>query len=65
MGKQSKLKKLKRQCRNIVNTNFATKQLDETYKQVLVDEVYKKSKASFINASKGSHLRTPKTGQSE
>lgn len=65
MGKQSKLKKLKRECRAVVNTNNATKVLDDAHKEALINEVYRKSKESFLNASTGSRLNKPKTGLRE
>ena len=65
MGKQSKLKKLKRECRAVVNTNNVTRLLDDTQKSALVDEVYRKSKQSFLNASTNSPASKPKQGQRE
>lgn len=65
MGKQSKLKKLKRECRAVVNENNVTKNLDQLHKEALVDEVYRKSKKSFLNASTDSRLSTPKQGLNE
>jgi hypothetical protein len=65
MGKQSKLKKLKRECRAVVNENNATKTLDDMHKEALIDEVYRKSKESFINASAGSRKHKPKQGRRE
>lgn len=64
MGKQSRLKKLRKQCRDIVNTNNATKLLDDLRKEALADEVYRKSKKS-INASANTRSHKPKQGLSE
>lgn len=63
MGKQSKLKKLKRECRVIVNTNDTTRLLGDIQKDALVDEIYRKSKESFLNASTSSPANKPKTGR--
>ena len=63
MGKQSKLKKLKRECRAVVNTNNTTQHLDDIQKDALVDEIYRKSKESFLNASTSSRANKPKTGR--
>lgn len=63
MGKQSKLKKLKRECRAIVNTNDTTRLLGDIQKDALVDEIYRKSKESFLNASTNSLANKPKTGR--
>ena len=65
MGKQSRLRKLRKECRDIVNTNNATNLLDDFRKEALADEVYRKSKNSILNASANNHSHKPKQGQSE
>jgi hypothetical protein len=65
MGKQSRLRKLRKQCKDIVNTNNATKLLDDFHKDALIKEVYRKGKNSVLNASTNTHSHTPKQGQSE
>jgi len=65
MGKQSKLKNLKRECRAVVNANNATRLLDGIQKDALVNEMYRRSKDSFLNASTGNPASKPKTGWRE
>jgi hypothetical protein len=67
MGRQAKLRKLKKACEFVASKsdNPDVMALDAERMKLLVRKIYKDAKKGLVNASRGIPLNKPKQGQSE
>lgn len=65
MGQQSRLKKLRQQCRFAISRSEEVSKLDEESQKRFFKELYKRGKKALFNASEDIPQSKPKQGQSE